>query len=328
MDEVTQEVLRTQLLDRRQKLETAIADSQQAEPFVNLLQEVDSALDRMEKGSYGICETCNEAIETERLHADPLLRYCLPHLTPAQQRALEDDLELAARIQGGLLPKQDLHFPGWEIYYHYDPAGPVSGDYCDLIHSENSKGELFFLLGDVSGKGVSASMLMTHLHAMFRSLITVGLPLDQLVALANRVFCESALSGHYATLVCGRANRAGDVEVSIAGHCPPLLVRRGEVTPLESTGLPLGMFHGSQYTAHRIQLVAGDSLLLYTDGLSEARDASNSEYGLGQLSEFVAQQHGLPPQALIAACLQDLKAFSAGAPKSDDLTIMVLRRTA
>jgi sigma-B regulation protein RsbU (phosphoserine phosphatase) len=322
------EFIRTQLQERQQKLKVAIAGSTDTAPLVQLLQEVDSALKRMEKGSYGICEACHETIEEERLIADPLVRYCLTHLTAEQQRALEQDLELASRIQRALLPPQNLHFSNWQVHYHYEPAGPVSGDYCDLIHSGSGAGDLFFLLGDVSGKGVAASMLMSHLHAMFRSLTSVGLPLDQLVGLANRVFCESTMAGQFATLVCGRAGRSGDVELCNAGHLPALLVRNGEVKCVEATGLPLGMFASGQYTVEKMKLGRGDTLFLYTDGLSELRDHSGAEYGVRRVTKLVGEQRALAPQALIAASLKDVRSFSSGAHKTDDLTIMVIRREA
>ncbi len=108
MAAIGDQFLRTQLGERRKRLETAISNSENSAPLLHLLNEVDSAIERMEKGSYGICEECNEAIEEERLIADPLMRFCLSHLTAAQRRALEEDLELATRLQRSLLPPQDL----------------------------------------------------------------------------------------------------------------------------------------------------------------------------------------------------------------------------
>ncbi len=328
MAAIGDQFLHAQLEERRQRLDTAITNSPENASLVHLLQEVDSALERMEKGTYGLCETCHDSIEKDRLIADPLVRYCLDHLTAAQQRALEEDLELASRIQRALLPQQNLHAGDWHVHYHYEPAGPVSGDYCDLILSDAGAGDLLFLLGDVSGKGVAASMLMSHLHAMFRSLASVGLPLGQLVGLANRVFCESTMAGQFATLVCGRAGRAGEVEICNAGHCPTLLVRNAEVASLEATGLPLGMFCDGEYAVKKIKLAPGDTLFLYTDGLSEARNPASVEYGVGRLVKFVREQQALAPPALTAACLEDLRAFASGTAKTDDLTLMVLRRAA
>lgn len=258
--------------------------------------------------------------------ADPLTRNCLDCLTPDQQRALEQDLDLASRIQTQLLPNKNLSFGGWEAYYHYEPAGPVSGDYCDLVNPETQRGDLFFLLGDVSGHGVAASILMAHLHAMFHSLIAGGLSADQLIERANRIFCESTISADYATLVCGRAGKSGEVEVCNAGHCPPLLVQGGEVTSLDATGLPVGIFSTGEYSAQKVQLDRGDSLLLYTDGLTEAQDKTNAEYGAQRLARLVKGRHMLPPPALVRLCLEDLNTFQSGAPKTDDLTIMAIRR--
>ncbi|HYY57186.1 MAG TPA: PP2C family protein-serine/threonine phosphatase, partial [Pyrinomonadaceae bacterium] len=280
---------------------------------------------RMEKGSFGTCEECLETIKRDRLVPDALARYRLARLTPDQLDALQRDLDLAWQIQGGLLPKRNLSFCSWEVGFHYEAAGPVSGDFCDLVRLDG--GDLFFLLGDVSGKGIAASVLMAHLHAIFRSLVTLGLPLGELVERANRVFGEFTMSTHFATLVCGRVSRFGEMEICNAGHCPPLLVRGGEVTSIEATGLPVGMFCCGRYGVRKVQLSVTDRLFLYTDGLSEARDASGVEYGTARLSRLLSEQHKLPSQALIGACLEDLGAFQAGTQKADDLTIMAIRRT-
>jgi sigma-B regulation protein RsbU (phosphoserine phosphatase) len=320
------EFLREQLLDRRQRLATTTLASGDVAVLRTLVAEVDEALDRMEKGTYGLCDVCHGPIEKPRLIADPLVRVCLDDLSAPQRRALEEDLLLAAKIQQALLPARDLALHGWQVHYRYEPVGPVSGDYCDLIVGDNDSGDIFFLLGDVSGKGVAASMLMTQLHAMFRSLITVGLPLDRLMAMANSIFCGSNTAGQYATLVCGRAAHSGTVELSSAGHVPVLLVRDAEVTRVESTGFPLGMFGGSRFDVHRLQLAPGETLLLYTDGVTEARGASQSEYGVERLTRFARERRGLAPQGLAAACLTDVDAFRGGASRTDDVTLMVLRR--
>lgn len=131
-------VFRTQLLDRRAKLE--LASVLGASPDISrLLDEVDAALARIDGGTFGACESCGEPIEADRLLADPLTRFCLDHLSPAEQRALQQDLELASRIQRELLPKRDARFDGWQVAYHYRPAGPVSGDYCDLIPGQSGQ---------------------------------------------------------------------------------------------------------------------------------------------------------------------------------------------
>src|SRR5262249_11218044 len=149
--------------------------------------------------------------EADRLIANPLERFCIDHLNARERQALEDDLNLAAQIQRGLLPAHNLLLKGWHFDYGYEPAGPVSGDYVDIIQSEGS--DLFFALGDVSGKGVAASMLMAKLHAVLRGLIPLKLEVDQLAERASRLFGESTLPGQYATLICGRASSNGEISL-------------------------------------------------------------------------------------------------------------------
>src|SRR5688500_7248760 len=146
-------MLYEQLLDRRTKLKSARSQNLFDLDVSRLLSEVDAALQRFENGSYGICEECHDPIEPERLVADPLIRLCLGDLTQKQLDDIQDDLQLAAAIQKGLLPKSDPLFTSWQIDFAYQPAGVVSGDYVDFMHQD---GELYFILGDVSGKGMAA----------------------------------------------------------------------------------------------------------------------------------------------------------------------------
>lgn len=205
---------------------------------------MDADLERLEKGTFGIRETCQESIEPDRLMGNPLLEYCIDHLTATEQRAL----------------------------------------------------------------------------------VPLGLPLDQLVARASGLFCESALPSHFATLVCGRADRSGDVEICNAGHVPPLVARRHEIERVASTGLSIGMFCDARFTVTRLRLSPGDTILLYTDGVSEARSAADEEYGFGRLSRLLAGGPARKPAETVKACLGDLQAFLAGAPKADDLTLMAIQR--
>jgi phosphoserine phosphatase RsbU/P len=328
MPGVSDPYIREQLEKRRDELQTVISSSgaAPAAPFLELLSDVDSALQRMDDGTYGICEACKDSVEKDRLLADPLIKLCLDHLSSEEQRALERDLELAARVQRGLLPRTDVGFKDWRVHYRYNPAGLVSGDYCDLILPANDDGELVFLLGDVAGKGVAASLLMTRLHAMFRSLASVTLCLDKLLEMANSVFCQSTIAGQYATLVCGRAGRGGEIEIGSAGHLAGLLVAKDGVKQVCSTGVPLGMFGSSRYSIDRLRMEPGDSLLLYTDGISEASNASGVEYGISRLSNVAAERHGWVAQELAAACMKDVQTFSAGRKQADDQTLMVVHR--
>jgi sigma-B regulation protein RsbU (phosphoserine phosphatase) len=316
--------MREQLLDRRHKLEHADQHAGGSERLQHLLEEVDSALARMESGCYGICESCHDTIECDRLIADPLVRFCLDHLTRHERSALEQDLQLAKRVQTGLLPKGNLDRNGWQICYHYEPAGLVSGDYCDVIDAgENG---LYFMVGDVSGKGVAASMLMAHLHAMFRTLIPGGLSLPCMLQHASRVFRDSTLPNQYATLVAARAWPDGTVEICNAGHPFPLVVREGAVEALETSDLPIGLFGSEEFALTELSLDPGHGLVIYSDGVSEATDLSGTEYGADRLRELIGQKHRLDASTLLAACRDDLGEFRRNAIKTDDVTLLVLGR--
>jgi len=334
MTQVGDAYIREQLEKRREELNVAISSVEadvSTAPFLQLLGEVDSAIERVDAGTYGVCLECHGVIEKPRLLADPLVKVCLDCLTTDDRRALEHDLELASSVQRGLLPDKAVSFGDWRIQYEYQPAGLISGDYCDVIVPRRAEGRLVFLLGDVSGKGVAASLLMTHLHAMFRALSSPEsggpLELDKLMETANRVFCESTLAGHYATLVCGWTGKSGEVEFASAGHLPALLVRRDGVKQIGATGLPLGMFSSSRYAVQRVRLEPGDSLLLYTDGISEAVSPTGQEYSPKKLATVAGERHRWKPTELLTACMKDVKAHTGGARPADDQTLMVIHRS-
>lgn len=317
-----EDAIRKDLERQQERLRTALGARVDAR-LQQLLTEVDRALERIDAGRYGICESCHDPIEATTLAADPLVCYCLDHLSVPERRRLESDLELAARVQSRLLPEPQLRVGGWEVAYRYEPMGPVGGDYCDLVRAPGE--DFFFFLGDVSGKGVAASLLAAQLHGLFRTLVALDLPLETLIERANRIFCESLLSGHFATLVCGRASASGTLDFINAGHPPPLVVREGRAAPLETGGRPLGLFCDGGYRAEQIRFSPGDSLLLYTDGLSEASSPSSEEYGSARAARVASGVHA-DADGLVRACLDDLGAFRSTAPREDDLTVMALRR--
>jgi phosphoserine phosphatase RsbU/P len=313
--------LRSELINWRERLEaTASAESLE---LGGLLREVKAAIERLTReDSYGVCQVCHDLIGQAAMNADPLARNCLSCFTPQQLAELESDLDRAWLVQGEFLPKQNLKFNGWEVSYHYEPAGPLSGDYCDLVSTDT--GDLYFLIGDVSGKGVAASLLMSRLHAIFRSLIGAGLDVSQLVERANQIFTETTMRPYYATLVCGKAAANGEVDICNAGHCPPLLLQNGSVSSIAATGLPVGMFGQESYGVARVKLEKGDRLILYTDGLSEARDRTDVEYGKDRLPAFLGGCHALPAKALVGKLLSDVQEFSSSERTTDDLTLMAI----
>jgi sigma-B regulation protein RsbU (phosphoserine phosphatase) len=324
MGTILNDFMRQQLLDRKRRLEHVAEHHDGSAQLRGLLEEVDGALARIENGSFGICESCHESIEADRLMADPLVKICLDHLSKVERAALEEDLQLAAKVQRGLLPRQSFRGEGWHICYHYEAAGLVSGDYCDVIDA--GEAGIYFMVGDVSGKGMAASMLMAHLHAMFRTLISVQLPLACMLKHASRVFAESTLPSQYATLVCGRAMSDGTVEICNAGHPPPLLLREGTVETFEQSDLPVGLFASEEFSVTELHLKPGDGLVIYSDGVSEAVSPYGDEYSAHRLQHVIRGSGFANPEALVAACRDDLKSFRGNAPRMDDVTLFVLGR--
>ncbi len=314
---------RPQLLERRARLQAATG-SVPAGYLDELIAEIDAALGRIDTGSFGLCETCRDPIEADRLEGNPLVRFCLDHLSQAELHAHQQDLDLATEIQSKLLPPCDIALESWQARYLYRPVGAVGGDYCELVVPGDGK-PLFFAVGDVAGKGVAASLLMTHLSAIFRSLLSLDLPLAEVVARANRLFSESTAPAHYATLACGRTTPSG-VELCNAGHCPPLLLLRNDTRKLDSTGLPLGLFCGGAYTVQQVPLGAGESLVLYSDGITEAQDPAGEEYAEQRLIRALRDSLDEGADAMADSVFRDVGRFRQNGPQADDMTLLVLRR--
>jgi len=313
--------VREQLLAGRTRLSEVLAGGER--DHVNrLLDQVDQALRRIEDGTFGICEECHTDIGEDWLREDPLTTVCLEHMTPKQRTALEYDLELAAQIQKGLVPPAELVIPGWEIACHYAAAGVVSGDYCDVIR-EN--GHLYFILADVSGKGVAAAMLAANLRAVFRSLIPLGLSVGEFTVRANRLFRDSALPSQYATAVLGRMSADGELELVNVGHLPGLLAGDNQIRRFESTCSPLGIFSDDRVCVTRGQMAAGDMLVLYSDGISEAPNARDEEYGVQAVVRLIGEQRSRHPKNLVEALTRDLMAFRGRTPRADDETLVAIQ---
>jgi sigma-B regulation protein RsbU (phosphoserine phosphatase) len=314
-------MVQEQLVERLEKLRKVSAENGNHSEFGRFIEEVDAAIQRYEDGTYGICEECHEPLNAEELLSDPLMRVCLDELSDRKKRLLEDDLQFASEIQRGLLPKRDFTHGLWKVDFVYEPAGIVSGDYLDIIVHD---GELFFILGDVSGKGMAASLLMSHLHAIFHSLIPLDLSPGELMSRANRLLVGSSMANQFVTLVCGKANADGEVETVNAGHLPPLVIKNGVKGELAFAGLPLGMFSDTEFVPQKVKLNRGDSLLLFTDGVTETFNDKGIEFGTGRLCESI---HGFAtnePRELIGRCLEHVAGFRGNAERTDDLSMLAL----
>jgi len=237
--------------------------------------------------------------------------------------AFDREMATAAQLQRMLLPPSPFTTNGWTAEHHFVPAGHVSGDFVDLVPFRD---RVYFMLGDASGKGAAASLIMAQLHAMFRTLIPFELSIDDLMTRASGLLCSNSLPAQYATLVAGYLAADGQVVIANAGHPPPLAIVGTSHTDVRATGVPMGMFCESQFTAQRLTLAPGDSLIVYSDGWTEARNSAGEEYGADRLLQVATAAAYESVSHVMTAVIHDQAAFRAGCPNTDDVTVLAIRR--
>jgi sigma-B regulation protein RsbU (phosphoserine phosphatase) len=246
----------------------------------------------------------------------------------AERREMARELELARRIQVALLPDALPEIPGYEVHGGNIPSRGVSGDFYEIIGRHDGE-EFLVLVADVSGKGMSASLLAAALEALMASPIEAGLLPEVVFHRASRLLYQRTPPERYATAVLVALEpSSGDLRYVNAGHVPGLLIRRsGEIERLEATGTPIGLLPGSDYTAGATNMEEGDLLMLYTDGLNEAENSDEEQYGVDRLAE-VCQGSSTQSLAELADTLEaDLTRFAGDVPFADDRTTVLIRRS-
>lgn len=241
-----------------------------------------------------------------------------------EKQAIERDLETARIIQKNLLPHHIVQPDGFEIAAYSESAKQVGGDYFDLIST--SEKNTIFAMGDVSGKGITASLLVANSQAYLKSISKQNLPISEATALLNDLVEESTVSGTYITFFWGILNSKKELTYVNAGHNPPLLVRNGELKKLEKGGLILGMMKTMMpYESEIIKLESGDFIIVFTDGVTEAMNSSEEEYSDEKLEELCRSLNTQSAEEAKELILNDVKKFTAGFEQSDDLTLMVIK---
>lgn len=258
----------------------------------------------------------------------------------ADRRRMKEELDLARQIQVALLPSRLPDVPGFELYGVNLASRGVSGDYY-LVTERVAAGsvpegaaapagvrECVLMIADVSGKGMTAALLAACLEALSAGPIEEGLPPDAIFARIARLLYARTSAESFATAFLGVLEPAtGRVRYANAGHNPALVVRAsGAVEQLVATGTPLGILPSARYPASEVVLAPGESLVLYTDGIVEATNPADEEYGLERLIDAVLRHRGEGLEEF-ARCLDaDLEAFAAGVPFADDRTLVLARR--
>ncbi|MGE5276252.1 MAG: PP2C family protein-serine/threonine phosphatase [Acidobacteriota bacterium] len=256
------------------------------------------------------------AIETARLHREAI-----------EKERIERELELAAAIQREILPRALPRVEGVELAAANVPTRQVGGDYYDLFPL--SGGRLGFLVADVSGKGVPAALLVSTVHSAVHLQIDEAKTVVDLVARIDRHLRRFAATRKFLTLFFGLLEPdTGRFRYVSAGHNPALLARaNGGLERLESTGVPVGMLPNASWREEMVFLEPGDLLCVYTDGVTEAVDEREQEFGLERLSTIIARDASLPVGALCDRVIGAVADFARGMPQYDDQTLLLVRRT-
>jgi phosphoserine phosphatase RsbU/P len=241
-----------------------------------------------------------------------------------EKRRMEDDMRVAAEIQRGLLPDKAPVVAGYGIVGSNTPSRSVGGDYYDFaVHD----GRLLFALGDVSGKGTGAALLMTVLRAAVRAHWAEGME-SEAVCRINSTVCQNVTAGKYITFFMGRLDPAtGTIRYVNAGHNPPVLVRRqGAPHTLTEGGLVLGMIDPIAYEEGEAVIGRGEALLVYSDGVTETWSPDDEEYAEDRLLDVAFSNLNKDARGLHDAILRSVDAFAAGRKPSDDRTLIVIKR--
>jgi sigma-B regulation protein RsbU (phosphoserine phosphatase) len=247
------------------------------------------------------------------------------HIELLEKQRMEQELALGREIQSRLLPSAPVDVRGIELGALSLPCYEVGGDYFDFL--ELPDGDLGLAIGDVSGKGVSAALIMSSVQAALRVAAPIEEDLARLVARLNALIFRSASGRKYATFFFGRYTPStGVLRYVNAGHNPPYIATPDGLTEIGSTGRPIGILPESSYTEESVQLPHGSTLFLYTDGLNEAADPEEVEFGNDNLRELFLAQRSAPTAEIPSRVLDAVIAFERGARATDDKTIVVMRR--
>ncbi len=246
-----------------------------------------------------------------------------------EKQRLEDELLIAKEIQRGLLPAKLPAVKGYDLAATNISSKQVGGDYYDVIALGGHK--YVIAIGDVSGKGTPASLLMANLQAMIRALVPLGLSLAELTRRVNDLICENTGTDRFITFFWGILDSAGrTMKYVSAGHNPPFLFHTdGSVERLDKGGIILGLMKAMvPYQDGEVRIGVGDVLVLFTDGVSESMDTRGEEMGEEKLEAVARQQVGEPAAVILAKIVEAVKDHSRNAPQSDDITLVVAKAVA
>lgn len=241
-----------------------------------------------------------------------------------EKQKLEHELAMAREVQSALLPTIFRQFDGFEVAARSIPCREVGGDFYDLIALED--GRVAFVLGDVSGKGISAALLAAMAQGGTQTQLSIGLTLAEAITNLNRLIVQKSTGNRFITLFCGMLDREGNFSYVNAGHNPPILARsNGRVELLSTKSLVLGAFDFAEYEPKYTSVRAGDAIVMFTDGVTEAVNGSSEMFGDERLEQLVRTSVASSAERMRDRILEEVLAFTRGLPQGDDITLLAVK---
>jgi len=239
---------------------------------------------------------------------------------------MKKELSLASQIQIDFLPKENPQSKNFEITGYNIPCHQVGGDYYDFVPIDGER--LGITIADVSGKGVSASLLMASLRAALQSEVHREYDLNKMVSKLNNFVHRSSGSNKFITFFfCELDKKACTLKYINAGHNPPMVINpKGNIKRLESSGFCLGMFPDAEYTIGEMEIKLGEAAVLYTDGITESRNMKNEEYGEERLIGLLKKNLKLNAQDMMEMIKRDTETYTSGTEQMDDQTVVIIKR--
>lgn len=253
------------------------------------------------------------------------LRRSLAQKNEELARAHKREMEMAFRVQSQLIPLQTPQIAGWEFAASWKPAREVSGDYYDFIRNKNGLG---IVIADVSGKGMPAALFMASVRSVVRAKATASLSPAESLTQSNSLICGDAARGMFVTVAYAELNPEARLLTYVnAGHNPPFWYRagQGDISELAPTGSVLGIKESLQCKQQQIAIGSGDLVLFYTDGITEAFNENDQEFGDERLKTILIDHAKESPDRILNEIHSTLEAFAGAAPQSDDRTIVLVK---
>jgi serine phosphatase RsbU (regulator of sigma subunit)/pSer/pThr/pTyr-binding forkhead associated (FHA) protein len=279
-------------------------------------------LDSRERGQL-LSQTTRSALETLAAEASVAIENARLYRETIEKAKMEQEMRIAAEIQQALLPKATSGVTFIEAAAASIPCRSIGGDFFDYI--DQASGEFGFALGDVAGKGPPAALMSAMMQGMFAAQAYFTAGPAPAVANMNRALCRRGLESRFVTLMYGLVSASGQLTYCNAGHNPPFVIGKSGVRRLEAGGPVVGLLEFAPYDQETIQLEAGDTIVIFSDGVSEALNSAGEEFGDARLLEAVQNAGAARAQGIVEHLLAAVRVFTHGAAQSDDITVMVAR---